>query len=326
MNRIKKIILYSTGLLIISANMAWSSDKNNLPWMLLLLNSGGNPQQIRKQLIDAPLAGVDYYCDEKEVQKTTMTGEFTCQNLPVVFKIGKLILGSISRFTFDGNIFPQDLVGVSRDNFTDEELIELIRLLQSLDADGVIDNVIEIPDDMASKFDDEEINSKTLEEKADIAGVSLVSKEDAVAHLTNSMINVKRDIGQFGLDRMKLWMTACWYKHGDTRDSYGITVVKVAFQEGKVKIGEMGYGYYLLPYAFFENEIFKMYTPDGVLLIDAKGLGEEYYQDSISDTKDIISLWATEAEAKAYQDQVGDGNPQHRTCTIGAIGLRPLPQ
>jgi len=63
------------------------------------------------------------------------------------------------------------------------------------------------------------------------------------------------------------------------------------------------------------------------LIMNATALGQEYYQDSVSETKDIISFWATKAEAKAYQDKVGDmSNPYYRTCTIGASELRPLPQ
>jgi hypothetical protein len=200
----------------------------------------------------------------------------------------------------------------------------LVRQLQSLDEDGNISVTIEIPSDMASKFDDKEINQKSLDAWADIAGVELVSKESAIDHLKHSMIQVEKDIGQFGLDGMKLWMTGCWYKHGETKDSYGVTVVKLSFQERKVKMGEAGG--YILPYAFFDNKSFKMSAPDKTPTIDAVGLGEEYYQDTISKTKDIISFWATEEEAKTYQSKVGDGNPQHRTCTIGALGLRPLPQ
>ena len=284
--------------------------------------SGGN---IKQHLIDSPLAGVAYYCDGKGMQKTTITGEFTCDEPPVTFKIGKLVLGTINRFTLDGKFFPQDLVGVSRDDTNDTRLIDLIRLLQSLDADGVIDEAIEIPGDMAEKFDNDSINTKTIEEIADIAGVALVSKEDAMEHLTNSMIHVRQDVGQFGLDPYDLWMSGCWYKHGQTRDSYGVTLVKMQFQEGKVKIGTSGG--YIFPYEFYENQSFKMYTPDGTLIMNATALGQEFYQDSVSDKKDIISFWATKAEAEAYQDKVGDmSNPYYRTCTIGASELRPLPQ
>ena len=299
--------------------------------VLVACGGGGSGEEspsgenIKQQLIDSPLAGVAYYCDGRGMQKTTITGEFTCDEPPVTFKIGKLVLGTINRFTLDGKFFPQDLVGVSRDDLNNTRLIDLIRLLQSLDADGVIDEAIEIPGDMAEKFDDNSINSKTLQGKANLAGVALVSKEDAMDHLTNSMIHVRQDIGQFGLDRMKLWMSGCWYKHGQSRDSYGVTLVQVQFQEGKVKIGTSGG--YIFPYEFYENQSFKMYTPDGMLTMNATGLGQEYYQDSVSDKKDIISFWATEKEAKDYQSKVGDiSNPYYRTCTIGASELRPLPQ
>jgi len=288
--------------------------------------SGENPavEEYKNQLVDSPLAGVDYYCDNKGMQKTTNNGEFSCHHTPIVFKIGKLKLGTIYRFTFDGKIFPQDLVGVSRANVTDEKLIEMVRLLQSLDEDGNISISITIPSDMASKFDDEDINDRTLDELADIAGVELVSKEVAIAHLTNSMINIKKDIGQFALDGMKLWMTGCWYKHGETRDSYGVNIVQIQFQERKARLKDNGA--YMYPYEFVENESLKLYKPDNTLVISATSLGEEYYQDSLSDTKDIISLWATKEEAELYQSKVGDGIPQHRTCTIGAIDLRPLAQ
>ena len=273
-----------------------------------------------KKLIDSPLVGVDYYCDGKEARKTTSTGEFTCENPPIEFKIGKLKLGTISRFTFDGNIFPQDLVGVSRDDENNTKLIELIRLLQSLDADGNIDDAIVIPDDMASKFGDEDINSKSLEDKADAAGVDLVSKEDAVGHLTNSMMNVKKDVGQFGLDGMKVWMTGCIYKHGDTRDSGGVTIVPLHFQERKAKMGTQGG--YIFPYEFMENSYFKLFTPDNKPMMNATSMGDGYYKDSVSEKKETISLWATEEEARAYQDKVMKGLrhevQQYRTCEIGA--------
>jgi len=273
-----------------------------------------------KHLIDSPLVGVEYYCDDKEARKTTSTGEFSCENPPVEFKIGKLKLGTVNRFTFDGNIFPQDLVGISRDDYNNTKLLELIRLLQSLDAGGDIDTAIVIPDDMASLFDDEAINNKSLEEKADVAGVDLVDKDVAVDHLTNSMMNVKRDIGQFGLDGVKMWMTGCGYKHGKNRDSGGVTIVSLDFQERKAKIGTRGG--YIWPYEFIENSYFKLFEPNDKPMMYATSIGDGYYKDTISEKKETISLWATEEEAKTYQDKVIQGLrhevQMYRTCEIGA--------
>jgi len=273
-----------------------------------------------KHLIDSSLVGVEYYCDGKEARKTTSTGEFSCENPPVEFKIGKLKLGTVNRFTFDGNIFPQDLVGISRDDYNNTKLLELIRLLQSLDAGGDIDTAIVIPDDMASLFDDEAINNKSLEEKADVAGVDLVDKDVAVDHLTNSMMNVKRDIGQFGLDGVKMWMTGCGYKHGKNRDSGGVTIVSLDFQERKAKMGTQGG--YIWPYEFIENSYFKLFQPNDKPMMYATSIGDGYYKDTISEKKETISLWATEEEAKTYQDKVMQGLrhevQMYRTCEIGA--------
>ena len=279
-------------------------------------DSGGGLH--KRTIIDSPIANVDYYCDGKNAQKTTSTGEFLCQNPPVQFQIGKLILGKITRFGFSNIVFPQDLVGVSRNDFNNSKLINLVRLLQSLDDDRVIDTTINIPTERASSFGGDDVNTKTLQELAALAGVVLVSEADAIKHLKSSMINVERDVGQWGLDGMHLWMSGCWYKPqtDPSSDSYGVNITPIDFQNGKARRGTSGS--YILPYSFFENKLFQIKDPNNVLVIDAKGIAPDYYKDSLSKEKDTISLWATEAEAKDYEDMVGDGNPQHRTCAIGA--------
>ena len=284
-------------------------------------SSGGGSDDsslLKRTIIDSPIANIDYYCDGKDAQKTTVTGEFICQNPPVQFQIGKLILGKITRFGFSNTVFPQDLVGVSRNDFNNSKLVNLVRLLQALDDDGVIGTTINIPDERASSFGGDDVNNKTLEELAALAGVVLISEEDAINHLKSSIINVERDIGQWGLDGMHLWMTGCWYKPqtNPSSDSYAVTVVPINFQNGKASLGTSGS--YILPYGYFEDKLFQIKDPNNALVIDAKGLGQDYYKDSLSKTEDTISLWATEAEAKDYQDMVGDGNPQHRTCALGA--------
>ena len=284
--------------------------------------SSGNVEESSsgKHLIDSALVGVEYYCDDKEVRKTTDTGEFSCENPPVEFKIGKLELGTINRFTFDGYIFPQDLVGISREDYNNTKMIDLIRLLQSLDVGGNIDEAIVIADDMASKFDDEDINNKSLEEKADAAGVNLLDKDLAVAHLTNSMMNIKRDVGQFELDGVKVWMTGCYYEWGETRDRGGVTIVSLHFQERKAKMGTQGG--YIWPYEYIENSYFKLFKPNNELMVNATSMGDGYYKDSVSENKETISLWATEEEANTYADKVMQGLRhevgQYRTCEIGA--------
>ena len=313
---------FLTGLFIVLSSLVFMACSSNSD------SGSSNPEngtknsdddtQVKRQLVDSPIANVDYYCDGKEAQQTTSTGEFLCQNPPVQFQIGKLILGKITRFGYSSIVFPQDLVGVSRNDYNNTKLIDLVRLLQSLDDDRVIDTTIDIPSERGSSFGGDDVNTKTIVELAALAGVPLVSEAEAIKHLKSTIINVERDIGQWGLDGMHLWMTGCWYKPqtDPSSDSYAVTITKIDFQNGKARFGSSKN--YLYPYSYFDNKLFQLKDPNNNLVTDAKGLGKEYYQDSLSKTKDIISLWATEAEAKDYQDKVGDGGTQHRTCKLGA--------
>ena len=309
---------FFTGMFLVLSSLvflACSSDSSNTG-----NNTGGTgdvSNLTKRKLVDSPIANVDYYCDGKEAQKTTSTGEFLCQNPPVQFQIGKLILGKITRFGYSSIVLPQDLVGVSRDDFNDSKLINLVILLQSLDDDGVIDTTINIPTERASSFGGDDVNQKTLDELAALAGVTLVSETDAINHLKSTIINVEQDVGQWGLDGMHLWMSGCWYKPqtDPASDSYAVTITPIDFQNSKAAFGTSGS--YIYPYSFFENKLFQIKDPNNVLVVDAKGIAPDYYKDSLSATEDTISLWATEAEAKAYQNMVGDGDSQHRTCAIG---------
>ncbi len=279
-----------------------------------------NTGVIKRQLIDSPIAGVQYYCDGKEAQITTATGEFTCQNTPVTFQIGNLILGKISKFGYSNKIFPQDLVGVSYLDYNNSKLVNLIRILQSLDDDGNIETSINIPSERADSFGGDDVNEKSLSELAGLAGVELVSEEDAINHLTNSMIYVEKDIGQWGLNGMNLWMTACYYYVADnpTSDRYGITVVPISFTNGEASLGTSGV--YMYKYSYLEGKKFQLkIKSDNSITIDAVGVGNEYYKDSISERNEIISLWATEGEAIDYQTKIAEHtNTQHRTCTLGS--------
>lgn len=136
-------------------------------------------------LIDSPIAGATYECGAV-IGTTTTTGEFECFELPVTFKIGEYVIGSIDSFTTDLKVYPQDLLGLARDNFTDGALIVLTRLLQSLDDDGIITETITIPTDTAALFENSS-NGLSLDELANIAGITLVSEVDAINHLKEQL-------------------------------------------------------------------------------------------------------------------------------------------
>jgi len=153
---------------------------------------GGDVNLTKGYLIDSPVVGVAYECGAI-TGVTTQTGEFACSTTPVTFKIGEWVIGTINQFTADGKVFPQDLVGVARDNFTDPKLILLTRVLQSLDDDGNILEAITIPVQTAAKFNANANTATTAEELAAIAGVTLPSVEDAIAHLKEEIEKNQED-------------------------------------------------------------------------------------------------------------------------------------
>ena len=149
---------------------------------------GGTPLNLTKgYLIDTPINGVNYKC-ENISGVTKNGGEFECEKAPVSFSIGGYLLGTIDHFTVDKKVYLQDLLGLPRANYTDPNLIELARLVQSLDDDGDISTEITITPEMASKFNNAS-NSATVEELATLAGVTLVSVNSAMEHLYRTRTN-----------------------------------------------------------------------------------------------------------------------------------------
>ncbi len=113
-------------------------------------NSGGSGY-----LIDSPISGISYECGSQS-GVTGSDGGFNCSETPVVFKIGNYTIGFISNMTSDSKIFPQDLLGLSRNNETDTDLIELVQFFQALDDDGDITDAITVSQNTSARFEDVE--------------------------------------------------------------------------------------------------------------------------------------------------------------------------
>jgi len=95
------------------------------------------------RLIDSFVVNVDCQCGDGAVVHTDSNGNFECKRAPVTFKIGNLELGTIKKIPSDGYVFPQDIVGVPRDDINNSKVIQMAVLLQSLDAnhnpnDGIV--------------------------------------------------------------------------------------------------------------------------------------------------------------------------------------------
>lgn len=121
---------------------------------------------------------------------TTDKGEFSCDknSSSVLFKLGYMELGRVS--DFEKNIYPQDLVGVSKEDFTDERLVLMARLLQSLDDDGNITKNINITKEVKAIFKISQFSDMTVTEAEQILArinKKMVSEKDAIEHLKNSL-------------------------------------------------------------------------------------------------------------------------------------------
>ena len=136
-------------------------------------------------LIDSPVNGISYECGEN-TGVTEQGGKLYCFEAPVTFSIGSMPIGTLAEFPTDLNVYLQDLLGVSRSEYSDASVVKLGRLLQSLDDDGLIAEAIDIPAETAAKFSAGNSLDDSLNTLAEIANVDLVSEPFAIAHLKRS--------------------------------------------------------------------------------------------------------------------------------------------
>ncbi len=108
--------------------------------------------------------------------------------MPVIFKIGNYTIGAISELTEDSKIYPQDLLGLDRDNVEDRKLIQLTQFLQALDDDHNITQRITITEETRKKFDDDGRDDPLPpEDKALKEGLPLPNPVSAMNHLRKSI-------------------------------------------------------------------------------------------------------------------------------------------
>ncbi len=159
-------------------------------------SSSSTSQKIKGYLVDSPVQGVLYACYQAnsttshKAGLTNSEGAFFCWNddVTVSFSIGKLFLGSVNIPTPDGNVYPQDLVGVGHDDFSDPKVVAMARFLQSIDDDSDPANGIVITQTMKDKFSNgisfSELNIGQL---AAMSGVTMIDPTSAIEHLKTSM-------------------------------------------------------------------------------------------------------------------------------------------
>lgn len=136
-------------------------------------------------LIDDVISGVKYVNDN-ESGFTNEDGEFNYTEGVTQFYVGKIKIGEISSLQNDNKVFVQDLVGVSRTNIDDEEVLKIASFLQSLDGDKDTDT-IEITDETFEKFNDEDktISNIDVDALLEKKNIEKITKENAKRHLEN---------------------------------------------------------------------------------------------------------------------------------------------
>ena len=151
--------------------------------------SNSSDSTITGHLVDAAVEGVFYSCGGPNSRGfTDSVGAFYCESSPIEFYIGKLSLGIVDIPTADGNIYPQDLVGASRSDFNNADVIKMAQLFQSLDDDTLPSNGIKITQTIMDKFPTGiQFSTKELSELLTLAGVSEIDASSAIEHLKDTM-------------------------------------------------------------------------------------------------------------------------------------------
>jgi hypothetical protein len=119
------------------------------------VENSNNKIKTKGYLIDSPVEGANYICADGSEGLTDAKGMFECVDTPVTFKIGKLTLGTIRKFTEDSKVYLEDLLNLSRETYSDEKLKLLARLIQSLDDDKNIIERITITQSVRDSFNTE---------------------------------------------------------------------------------------------------------------------------------------------------------------------------
>ena len=143
------------------------------------------------QLVDNYVQNADYSCEDGKIGVTDKDGRFECDSLPVSFSLGGLHLGEIAKLAEDGQVFPQDLLGVSREDTNNSKVIAMARMLQSCDEDNNTVNGIVIPDIIKERLAvHATFEAENVEAYAVDANITLITEDEAHKHIehTTSMI------------------------------------------------------------------------------------------------------------------------------------------
>jgi len=141
------------------------------------------------QLVDNYVENVDYICGDGSTGITDANGFFTCPKLPVSFSLKGLKLGEMQILPSDTQVFPQDMIGVPRDDLNNTDVIAMAQFLQSCDDDKDPKNGIMIKEELKAAFEDTNLtfNAQDLNYYVSETNITLVSEDEATAHLEETV-------------------------------------------------------------------------------------------------------------------------------------------
>ena len=158
-------------------------------------------------LIDAPVKGVNYECSNDNISGITdSNGKFeytyNCNNIS--FKIGSTTLATINvdNMPIDGRLYITDLVEVDRNNSNNIKVINILRVLQTLDSDSDICSGIEINTTIRNIFTSEytkEVKSFTENELQNILNDASINISNLVPPI-KSLVHFEQTLKDAGIN------------------------------------------------------------------------------------------------------------------------------
>ncbi|MGE4461877.1 MAG: cadherin domain-containing protein [Arcobacter sp.] len=141
--------------------------------------------------IDDIVSGIKYI-NGSITAFTDINGNFQyIAGSPISFYIGNIKIGEIEQLPSDNKVFIQDLVGVDRNNTSDEKVIKIAKLLQSIDSDET-DKIL-ITEETFKKFESISDNIENIDIDTILINnaFSPKSENSVMEHLENT--NIKYD-------------------------------------------------------------------------------------------------------------------------------------
>ena len=166
------------------------------------------PSAKKAKVVDSAVEGLEVQCAGR-ISYTPKDGSISCKYFPLTFKLGEIKLGLIYDIPRDGIILPQDIVGAKRSDLTNEDVVKLTVILQSLDSDHNPENGITIDTKTREKLSTfVDLHKTSLQDLKDLIEAQLGTtifkdKKSALEHLQSSMKRYNIDTPNIDLEGLE---------------------------------------------------------------------------------------------------------------------------